>query len=498
MRARWIAALVALVLVVAAVVVTVVVFTGKGGSDASRGGTIGPSDRVVPTGSTADVDPYDPAYDPAQSTPREDSYYPAQGDPGVDTLHYGLDLTWNPSSRTLTGIADIAFRATADADHVQLDLLDSLRVESLTVDGANVDFAQGEDHLVIHTDVHEDRRYALEIDYAGTPAPVPAPTTRPDFSNTGMNITPTGEIWTMQEPFGAFTWYPVNDQPSDKAFYDITIRAPRNWVGVANGELESRTTEGGHTVTTWHLSHPASSYLTTVAVGDFVETKDVSASGVPLSYWTHRGDARALRALRKTPQIMTWDEQHLGPYPFDSLGLLVVDSDSGMETQTMITLGNTAYTRSPAVIEHELTHQWYGDLVTPTDWRDVWMNEGMTMFLQGVFEADREGVGIDAKMDEWASYEAQSRRTSGPPGAYDKGEFGEGNIYYGPALMWNELRHRLGDATFWAMVQKWPTVHADGNATREEYYDWIEQETGRELSSFFDEWIMGRTTPHRS
>jgi len=498
MRARLGAALVALALVVAAAAVGVGVFTGHDDSDASLGGTIEPTVELstgAPTDPGSPRDPNAPAFDPAESNPVEDSYYPDQGDPGVDTLHYDLDLTWEPVGSTLTGTAEIAFRATANADRVQLDLLDALVVSDLTVDGAEAGFSQRHDHLVVSTEVTADERYALRIDYAGTPAPVPAPTIRSDFSTTGMTVTDDGEIWTMQEPFGAFTWYPVNDQPSDKAFYDFTIRAPRRWVGVANGVLESRTVDDGRTVTRWHLSRPAASYLTTIAVGDFVETRDRSASGVPISYWTHRGDARGLQALRKTPAILSWNEAHLGPYPFDSLGLVVVDSGSGMETQTMITLGNTDYTRSPEVIEHELTHQWYGDLVTPTDWRDVWMNEGITMFVQGAYEADREGISIDQKMDDWATYEPGMRQKSGPPGAYDAGEFGEGNVYYGPALMWNELRHRIGDAAFWAMVKKWPTVHADGNATRTEYYDWVEAETGLELSSFFDDWIMGTTTP---
>ena len=484
MRGRFVAALIALALVVVAALVAVRLLTG---SDEAEGGPA----PAAPTGASAD----DPAYDVALSTPVEDSYYPDRGDPGIDTLHYGLDLTWDPDAATLTGTADIALRATADAERLQLDLLDALAVTSLTVDGEDVDFSQADDHLVIDLPVLADERHALEISYAGTPAPVPAPTERSDFSSTGMNVTADGELWTMQEPFGAFTWYPVNDQPSDKAFYDFTIRAPEKWVGVANGVLGSRRVEDGRTVTEWHLSQPASSYLTTLAVGDFVETKATSASGVPISYWTHRGEPAAVRSLRATPAIMAWNEKHLGPYPFDSLGIVVVDSDSGMETQTLITLGNTDYTLSPAVIEHEMTHQWYGDLVSPTDWRDVWMNEGMTMFVQFAYEADQEGISIDRRVRESAAAERESRADSGPPGAYDADEFGAGNIYYGPALMWNELRHRLGDRRFWSMVRTWPTVHADGNATRKQYYDWLEQETGLELTSFFNAWIMGATTP---
>ena len=421
MRRRWIALVVVLLVVVAFVTLRVL----DSGRSSPREPASGASAAV---GEPRSGPAYDAALDPALSTPLEDSYYPDQGDPGIDTLHYALDLGWDPDSSVLTGVADITLRGTTSSDTFQLDLLDALKVSSVTVDGEDATYSQAEDHLVVDRPLAQDDRVTVRVSYAGTPAPVPAPTTRSDFSTTGLTVTGDGEIWTMQEPFGAFTWYPVNDQPADKALYDFTLRAPRAWVGVANGELTSRRIRGGHTITRWHLAQPAASYLTTLAVGDFVHTEDTSPSGVPISYWTHRGAARDLRALRVTPEVMAWNEARLGPYPFDSLGILVVDSESGMETQTMITLGDTEYTLSPAVIEHELTHQWYGDLVTPTDWRDVWMNEGMTMFIQGVYEADQEGISIDRKMSQWAPYERQVRAQSGPPGAYDAGEFGEGNV----------------------------------------------------------------------
>ena len=202
--------------------------------------------------------------------------------------------------------------------------------------------------------------------------------------------------------------------------------------------------------------------------------------------------------MKRTPEALAWNEKRLGKYPFESLGILVVESESGMETQTMITLGDTDYTTSPEVLVHEITHQWYGDLVTPTDWKDVWMNEGMTMYLQGQYEADSSGTDIDDVMDTWAAAEPGMRAESGPPGDYDPTTFGQGNIYYGPALMWHELRKKIGDDAFWKMVKAWPQVNARGNATREDYLDWIEEETGEELTSFFDAWLLGDKTPPRS
>src|SRR5690606_35782313 len=143
------------------------------------------------------------------------------------------------------------------------------------------------------------------------------------------------------------------------------------------------------TVTDFRLGSPASSYLVTIAIDDYEMTRDKTADGLPLTYWTPRGDRRSLEALRYTPEAVAWVEERLGPFPFDRLRSVVVPSESAMETQTLITYGNTSYALSRSTIVHEVAHHWYGDIVSPTDWRDVWMNEGMTTYLELLWEADQ-------------------------------------------------------------------------------------------------------------
>lgn len=437
------------------------------------------------------------ALDLALSEPVEDAVYPDVGDPGVDALHYDLTLDWDPVASVLTGEQVLTFRATGTAPRFQLDLGEPLQVSDVTLDGEPVEVDHRGKDLVVLAPVEEDRRYELVLSYAGTPEPAAAPTTRSDFSTVGWTITEDGETWTMQEPFGAYTWYAVNDQPSDKALYDFTLTVPAPWTGVANGELRSRTESGGVTETRWHLAEPAASYLVTVATGHFTMTEDESASGVPITYWTPADEPEFVERLRETPAGLAWLERRLGRYPYDTLGVVVVDSSSGMETQTMITLGDTEYATSPAVLVHELAHHWYGNQVTPRDWADVWMNEGMAMYLQGAWQAEQEGRSVAEVMDEWAADESRYRAESGPPADYDPAAFGESNIYFGPALMWHELRGQLGDDAFWAMVRDWPASRDNQNSDRDDYLAWIEERTGRELSPFFDAWLLGSTTPPR-
>ncbi|WP_140404133.1 MULTISPECIES: M1 family metallopeptidase [unclassified Nocardioides] len=452
----------------------------------------------APTSSTSS-DPAEGGRDAAQgySTPVEDRVYPDVGDPGVDALHYDLRLTWDPDRRTLDGTETVELRATTDADHLQLDLAGPLEVTGLMLDGADAAYRHRGKDLVVDAPVTRDSRHTLVIEYTGRPGPVPAPVQRKDFSETGWTVTDDGGAWTMQEPYGAYSWYAVNDQPSDKALYDFTLRVPAPFVGVANGELLSRERARGDTVTRWRLDAPASSYLVTVAFGDLTETTDESQSGVPISYWTPADRPDLLQRVRRAPEALAWLEDRLGPYPFDTLGILVVDSKSGMETQTMITLGDTTYATSPEVLVHEIAHQWYGDLVTPVDWRDVWMSEGMATYLQGAWMAEDQGVTVTDVIDYWATFEDDERAKAGPPADYDPAFFGSSNVYYGPALMWDELRQRLGDEEFWALVRAWPGEHADGNADYADITSWWSAQSGVDLSGFFDDWLLGATTPDR-
>ncbi|WP_215812695.1 M1 family metallopeptidase [Pimelobacter sp. 30-1] len=435
----------------------------------------------------------------ARSETREDSVYPEVGDPLVDALHYALDLTWDPKQDRLSAKQKLTFRATTDAAQIPLALSDALEVSALTVDGEKAAFTGADDRLTIDHPVTADQQYVVELAYAGTPVPADAPSTRSDFrQGLGWNITDDHETWTMQEPYGAFTWYAVNDQPADKALYDFTLTVPEPWSGVANGVLTDTTTRKGMVTDVWHLAEPASSYLVTVAFGHYQRTDLKSASGVPVQVWAP-ADGEALPGGTGTaPDAIDWLEKILGPYPFESFGIVVVDNESGMETQTMVTLGNTEYSLSPAVVVHEAAHHWYGDTVSPADWSDVWMNEGMAMYLQGMWEAEQEGISIDRKMDEWAGFEDDLRAGAGPPGDYDPQQFGDGNIYYGPAVMWQELRKKIGDDRFFALLKDWPASRENRSTDRADYLAWIEKETGEDLGAFFDAWLLDKQSPPRA
>jgi aminopeptidase N len=166
------------------------------------------------------------AWAAGRSTPVADPIYPKHGTAALDVLHYDLALDWAPATKSLTGTATLRIRPTADAASLTLDFK-PYRLDSVTVDDAAVTGTVAAEKLTVPVAVTRDKPVTLVVKYHGKPSTTRLPSRRTDFKEgLGLRATKNGGAWTMQEPYGAYTWYPANDQPSDKALYDITVTVP--------------------------------------------------------------------------------------------------------------------------------------------------------------------------------------------------------------------------------------------------------------------------------
>jgi aminopeptidase N len=436
-----------------------------------------------------------------RSHPVVDDIYPQYGDPATDVLHYALDVKWDPKATVLTGTATLTIRAAQPTDHFVLDLAAAMSADSMTVDGAPAADVHDGDRLSVPVGkkLPTDGTATVVIAYHGTPRLVPPPMTRLDIRGLGAQVTASGAVWAQQEPYGAFTWFPCDDQPSDKALYDVTITAPDGWAGVTGGAFAGRTESGGFGVYRWHQPNPVSTYLVAFAVDQFKEDTATGPHGIALTYWYLPADAVAAHRLTaQVPEMISFLEQHFGPYPFATGGVLFRPEMVGMETQTMITLS----TRVPADdLLHEFAHQWFGDAVTPTTWSGLWLNEGFAMYSQMLWDAGHLGPGapqttIDALMQHQALPQDQRLRTSdGPPGHFKPSHFASSNVYYCPALMLNGLRTALGDAAFYQLLNDWAHQHQGTNQDRAAFVAFVNAKSGRDFTAYINAWLDSPTTP---
>jgi aminopeptidase N len=462
-------------------------------SPGSTGGTSGTS------GATLDPEA-------GRSEPVADPIYPDFGNRSMDVLAYDLDLAWDPARRLLTGTATLTIRPTTDVTEIALDFSDAYTVDSAAVGGAPATPARRGNDLVVPATLAKDARATLTVSYRGTPRPVPMPSGRADFpEGVGLRATADGEAWTMQEPYGAHTWYPANDHPSDEAVYDIEVTVPSGWAAVAHGRLMGvRTGSGVHTYR-WLSTDPVATYLATLALGRYTAVSDTGPHALPITYWLRTGRDEALEpALRTTPDLLAWLEERFGPYPFPTAGVVVVDSYSAMETQQMVTYGAKLGTNgvTPAdldlveeILLHEFAHQWFGDAVTPTDWRGMWLNEGFAMYAEWLWTVD-QGWASDASWEAWAvRSDAESRRVAGPPGDPHPDHFGEHNVYAGPAYLLHLIHEDIGDEAFFAMARGWVQSQRNQPVDRARFVAFVNQHTGRDYTGLINTWLDSPTTP---
>ncbi|WP_285661066.1 M1 family metallopeptidase [Actinorhabdospora filicis] len=438
---------------------------------------------------------------PGRSDPVADPLYPDYGTADVDVLHYGLALDYDPDTTVLSGLATITLRPTRDLAELRLDFAATLAVSRATVDGRAAAVRQADGDIVIATPAVKDATVTLAVAYSGVPRPVTAPASRADSLGDGLGLRaePDGSLWTMQEPYGAFTWYPVNDHPSDEALYDITVSVPRGYAGVASGRFAGEREVGDSTVFTWRSADPVASYLTTLAVDRFERMTLTGPRGLPVTVWLPTGTGRVLRRVTaRIPEYLAFLEERYGPYPFDSAGVVVTGGDSAMETQQMITfsadLGRDEKYAADTLV-HELAHQWFGDAVTPTDWRAVWLSEGMATYADGMWIVEQGWSTEDELIGRWRGLDQDLRDEAGPPGAYDPGQFASGNVYTCVALLLHEIRERVGEAPFAAMMRDWVQAQKNTHQDRASFTAWVNAHAGADLTALIDAWLDSPATP---
>jgi aminopeptidase N len=421
-----------------------------------------------------------------------DPYFPLAGNGGYDVGHYSLVFSYDPATRQFDGTATVTATATQDLSRFDLDLR-GFDIDRLTVNGAAASFTRDGQELVITpaAGLPAGARFTVVVGYAGIPSVV----TDPDGSIEGWVPTDDG-AFVVGEPQGSPAWYPANDNPRDKATYDVTATVPAGITVMANGVLDSRTTAGGRTTWVWRATSPMAPYLATATLGRFDLTQYTAPGGVP-AYVAVDPTLSSGNVLRKLPDIVGFYASIYGPYPFEAVGAIVDDApDVGysLETQT-----KPVFDRMPdeATLAHEISHMWYGDSVTLTEWPDIWLHEGFATWSEWIWS---EHLGQKSAHNYFKTlYNTPAQNTAfwtPPPGNPGGPEFMfNGTIYNRGGMTLQALREKIGDGAFFQIMRRWAAEHRYGNVTTPQFIALAEQVSGMQLDHFFDVWLYQPEKP---
>jgi aminopeptidase N len=430
----------------------------------------------------------------------EDALFPSAGNGGYDVSHYGLALTYVPETNHLEGSAVISARATQDLSRFSLDFT-GLRVRGAAVDGAEARISRSGSEMTLTPShvIEQGRTFTAAIRYDGEPSTL----RDPDGALEGWLETDDGAV-ALGEPNGSAAWFPGNHHPSDKATYDITVTVPDDGDGesydvVSNGELMSKEVGEDHVTVHWRNAEPMASYLATVAIGSFDVSKGRTADGLPLYVAVDPDEAHGSEKLPSVlSDIVTWESDRFGPYPFRSTGAVVdhlPDLGYALETQTKPYFGSAP---DEGLLVHELAHQWFGNSVTPRAWKDMWLNEGFATYAEWLWQEDHGGDTAQQVFD--AFYEGVHPESDGiwdfPPADPPSGSrVSDPPVYGRGAMALHKVREAVGDSVFFTILRTWTTQHRHGNADTAQFIALCERTSGQDLSGLFRTWLYENGKP---
>jgi aminopeptidase N len=322
-------------------------------------------------------------------------------------------------------------------------------------------------------------------------------------------------------PNRARFWFPSVDHPSDKAQVTFTVHAPEAWQVVANGTLvgEPQPTPGGQPVPDaaprrtwrWETSTPIPTYTMVVGAGDLeTRTHGLAACGqapasprtdkcVEVSWWVSRSDTiTANRVFGRAPAMVDFFTRYIGDYPYEKLAnVQSATRFGGMENASAIFYSGQSIAQGENIegtVSHEIAHQWFGDSATPREWSHLWVSEGFATYFGAMFFEAADGreaflSQMSRNRERYISSDDVDRPMVDPEvtNLYD---LLNRNSYEKGAWVLHMLRGRLGDETFQAGIREYYRRHTHGTAVTDDLRAALEQVSGQNLESFFEQWVF--------
>jgi aminopeptidase N len=422
-------------------------------------------------------------------------------DPQIDVTYYKLNLKLEPTSSLLKGIVTVNALSLSDTlGMFTLDLSGNMSVDSVKMGSQRLTV----DQFLAGIRIYLDRQYrrgepfSVDVYYGGDPQP----TGFGSFEFDSQNGVPW--VWSLSEPYGAPDWWPCKNDNTDKVdSADIWVTVPTGLKVGSNGLLLAIQDNGDGTNTyKWSERYPIAAYLISIAVSNYAVFTDwyrySSADSMQiLNYVLPQDLQSAMPTLLEVKDMLRIFSSMYGPYPFvkEKYGHSEFGWGGAMEHQTMTSTTNFVEN----TLAHELSHQWFGDMISCATWPNLWLNEGFAVYSEALFLEKYRGVAAywthmngfkTSALDATGSLYVQDTTTVANLFNYNR-------VYARGAWTLHILRHVLGDSVFFRSIR----AYADDarfrfkSATSEGLKSVFEAVSGKNLGYFFNEWVYGEGYP---
>ncbi len=310
--------------------------------------------------------------------------------------------------------------------------------------------------------------------------------------------------------------FPCIDEPSAKATFDLTLASPLHESAISNTPAKAQIEKDGKLHTTFETTPRMSTYLFCFVYGDMQYAETRTKGGVQVRIWAtkaHSSNALDFSLDVAKRSIEFFNDYYGVPYPLPKCDLVALPdfSAAAMENWGLITFREPYLLAEPStvsqsgreitttVITHEMSHQWFGDMVTMKWWDDLWLNESFANVM--------EYVGTHALFPEWQAWNtfiaqeglAAFRRDSIAGVQAVRSEVhhpDEINTLFDPSIVYakggrliNMLMNYMGEADFRKGLTAYFTKHAYSNTTGDDLWEALGAASGKDIGAFMKPWL---------
>jgi len=307
-------------------------------------------------------------------------------------------------------------------------------------------------------------------------------------------------------------WFPCFDNFVERSKYEFNIKTNGGKIAYCNGALTKDTTDvNGFRTRTWKLNEEIPTYLACVNVAAYThvnQTFNGINGAVPVMLTALPADTANMKnSFVNLAGAFAAHENRYGSFLWNKVGYSLVPFSSGaMEHATNIAypriaaLGNLTY---QDIMAHEFSHHWWGDLATCDKQEDMWINEGMAVFSEYIFEEWVNGITayknqVRANHDDMVHYvhirEGGYRAISGIPGSLTYGD----HVYLKGSDVAHTMRGYLGDSLFFLGLKYVLANHQFTDINSAKFRDFMTTATGVNMTDFFSGWVFNGGWPHFS
>ncbi len=309
--------------------------------------------------------------------------------------------------------------------------------------------------------------------------------------------------------------FPCWDEPAFKAVFAVTLVVDRELTALSNAAVTGeRPLAAGKKAVVFAPTVPMSTYLVAFVVGDFEATDPVTVDGTALRIWALKGKIHLARFAREFAAFaLRFFREYYGlACPGDKLDLIAVpDLDAGAmenlgailfrETKLLVDERQATAPELMAVtddVAHEISHLWFGDLVTMTWWNGLWLNEAFATFM--------EMLAVDAWKPAWerwaafgaargAALEADGLAATRPvefvvDDPADAEAMFDVLTYQKGAAILRMIEQHLSPAVFRDGVRRYLAAHQYGNAETADLWRALEAQSGQPIAAIMDGWVL--------